>query len=139
MFFGDIGPTWWGEGGVSFYNPSVPGITLGRGYAIKRTQFMELLAQENGWSITIKQDSNLWLNGHNFGSRYGNVIRVGENHGVPVVTFTANSFPDPLEPSDAYKKTVMLGLEETYPGIDAAAWLVCTQREYRRHHEHAGV
>ncbi|HSK67767.1 MAG TPA: hypothetical protein VLA21_00735, partial [Candidatus Limnocylindria bacterium] len=57
---------------------------------------------------------------------YGNRVPLGTLDGLPVCTLTRmpeHDFTRPNLPSGKYLETIRLGLAETYPGLDADAYL----------------
>lgn len=94
---GSIGETRnWGAGGVAFIDPrkkTGPG-TICRMWKITEAQYCELRAQEGDW--------------------YNLVMEVGEAGGFPMLTITHEAaLANLLCPSDAYIKTIALGLRQT--------------------------
>ena len=65
-----------------------------RMWKITKAQYSEVKAQEGGW--------------------YNREIEIGETDGLPMVTITHNAvLTNLLCPSDAYIKTIALGLKQT--------------------------
>jgi hypothetical protein len=88
----------WGAGGVAFIDPQEDKKlkTFCRMWKITKEQYEEVRDQE-GWS---------W---------YGKEIPLGEDSGVPIYTITNDAIlSNIICPSDAYIKTIALGLKETY-------------------------
>jgi hypothetical protein len=86
----------WGPGGVAFISPreNTRAETLGRMWLITRDQYAEVREQEGSW--------------------YSKEIELGKNDGIPVYTIThAVELANILPPSQAYMKTIALGLKET--------------------------
>jgi hypothetical protein len=88
----------WGGGGVAFIHPEreldEAGWTLGRMWKITWKQHEEVKGQEGCW--------------------YSHEIHLGEEDGVPILTITSKQYLTPNKPSEAYLKTMALGLKETY-------------------------
>jgi hypothetical protein len=86
----------WGPGGVAFISPEKDerALTAGRLWRITRAQYTEVKRKEGPW--------------------YRKEIKLGESDGISIYTIThevelANLIP----PSEAYLKTIALGLKET--------------------------
>jgi hypothetical protein len=88
----------WGPGGVAFISTckDEKTKTLCRMWKIKREQYEEVKTQEGP-------------------SWYDYEIPLGDEDGIPVYTITnKNNLNNILQPSEAYLKTIALGLKETY-------------------------
>lgn len=88
----------WGPGGVAFVNPDEgeKSKTFCRMWKITKEQYEEVRTQEG----------RAW---------YDKEIKIGEEGGVPIYTMTSKKIQtNLLSPSDAYIKTIALGLRETY-------------------------
>ena len=88
----------WGTGGVAFIDPNQKEDmkTLGRIWKLTKQQYQEVRSQEGG-------------------SWYNKEILLGHDCGVPIYTITNSAvLPNVLCPSDAYIKTIILGLRETF-------------------------
>lgn len=88
----------WGRGGVAFigHHENKGLKTFCRMWKITREQYEEVRDQEGR-------------------SWYGKEIPLGENGGVPIYTITNEAvLSNIICPSDAYLKTIALGLKETY-------------------------
>ena len=88
----------WGPGGVAFIDPNEnKGVkTFCRMWKLTKEQYKEVRDQEGR-------------------SWYGKEIRLGDDCGIPIYTITNGAvLPNVLCPSDAYIKTIVLGLKETY-------------------------
>lgn len=88
----------WGRGGVAFigYHEDKGSKTYCRMWKITREQYEEVRDQEGRY----------W---------YGKEIPLGEDGGVPIYTITNQTvLSNIICPSDAYIKTIALGLKETY-------------------------
>lgn len=87
----------WGRGGVAFIAPQKDegSKTFCRMWKIGKGQYDEVRKQEGRW--------------------YRKEIPLGEDSGVPICTITNNALlSNIICPSDAYIKTIALGLKETY-------------------------
>lgn len=89
----------WGLGGVAFISTdkeeNSENWTLGRMWKITRKQYEEVRNQEG----------RTW---------YNEEIHLGEEDGIPIYAITSkNKLSNILPPSDAYLKTIALGLKET--------------------------
>ena len=86
----------WSSKGVSFYDPSLPGITHMRLYNISRAQMHEVQVQEGS--------SPNW---------YGNLLTLGiHEDGCPIYTFTSEAAHKRNPPSDAYLGLIRKALIE---------------------------
>ncbi|KAK7265859.1 hypothetical protein RJT34_33483 [Clitoria ternatea] len=135
IFFGRDSSHSWGLGGVAFLNPekNFQHKTYMCLYKISLEQFNDILFQENCLSLnassplfditTMNAISNKEFNSLEVfkGAWYGNVVHLGKEQGIPVITMTC-SLPDielfksgklPLRaPNKAYANTLMKGLVE---------------------------
>jgi len=88
----------WGYGGVAFISPhkDEKTKTLCRMWKITKDQYIEVKKQEgSGW--------------------YNEEIEIGKEGGIPIYTITNKvDLANVLPPSEAYLKTIALGLRETY-------------------------
>jgi hypothetical protein len=96
--------------------------TYGCIYLITYGQFNDVVRQENGRNVpgTIVApsfdalaDGDYWqIDGFRL---YGGVIKIGTRHGHPILSLTASHENNMVgTPSEAYVKTIISGLEETY-------------------------
>lgn len=90
----------WGRGGVAFINPN-------KEKDVNKWSFSRM------WKITGEQYKEVKeLEGR---TSYNHVIKLGEENGIPIYTITnSENLSNVLPPSDAYLKTMVLGLKETY-------------------------
>lgn len=89
----------WENKAVAFLDDTKAGYALGRIYKITREQYEEVKLQE--------------------GAKYTRKVDLGEVEGLPVYTFTDVAVrSDRGEPSEAYFRTILEGLQETYPERD---------------------
>ncbi|MED6119857.1 Histone deacetylase 5 [Stylosanthes scabra] len=134
IFFGREATHTWGPGGVAFLNPEETSqhkthMCL---YKISLEQFNDILFQENGLSIDVVSplvDITILdaISEKEFNSQevkdgwYGNVVYLGKEQDIPVVTMTCSladiegfkSGKLPLKPpNEAYAKTLIKGLVE---------------------------
>ncbi|SRR6266852_6059118 len=97
--------------------------TFGRMYLLSYGQFNDVVRQENGrdvpGKIVVPPFQDLSRDGHFdiAGFRlYGRFIKIGVQDGDPILTLTATQDDFTIgAPSEAYVKTIVAGLEETYP------------------------
>ena len=97
--------------------------TLGRMYLIKKTQFVEVVRQENARkpndpSIDINFEATI-TNGFSEiqGNWYRRIIFLGTKNGYPIFTFTAQWLDRDIilnPPGVKYLKTIIHGIQETY-------------------------
>ena len=121
LYFAELADRW--GGGVAFISPqsSPQHKTLCRVYLIKRQQFEELMAQENR---VAKKKFKIDFEQLETQSRYpacsgwyGEALKVGVHAGRPVYTFTKSISKQQARtrPSEAYLKTIIMGLVESWP------------------------
>ena len=115
----------WEDKGVAFVKSErdLNAQTLGRMYLITREQFVQIVRQENGRSpdnprISIDFEETI-AQGQSMikGGWYSRVIYLSEEDGYPIFTFTGRWEDDaipPNKPCEAYRKTIIRGLRETY-------------------------
>ena len=115
----------WGDGGTAVvdhdHNPITP--TLARAYRIARTQFEDVLAQENRLATPVQLDLGALLAGpiDVANRKYGRVDLVGEIEGEPAVTLASPQQPSGLAPADlSYLRVMAIGLAEAW-GFDPRA------------------
>lgn len=90
----------WGYGGVAFIGPH---------------EDKEVKTFCRMWKITREQYEEVWDQEGRSRSWYGKEIPLGDNGGVPIYTITNEAvLSNIIRPSDAYLKTIALGLKETY-------------------------
>ncbi|MBA3233106.1 MAG: histone deacetylase [Propionibacteriales bacterium] len=111
-------PTW--GGGVAFYEPDAPGVTLGRAYLLTAGQLADVAAQEMHRRPDVDLDlAPLWSDRQFVlgPGRYERLLVVGEIRGVRVVTFTSSWSRDEVQlnaPAAAYLRTMAIGLREAH-------------------------
>lgn len=91
----------WDDMGVAFLDAEREGHAYGRIYKITEEQYNEVKRME--------------------GPSYRNKLELGELEGLPVVSFTCFTSPQPNTPSADYLKTILAGLQETYPAYRESA------------------
>lgn len=132
----------WGGGGLAFIDVRERGSSWGRAYSISYEQFVDVVAQENGFKpgvaglLTREQVEALRARGEGAtldvgtGTLYSHVVYLGDDaHGHPRLSFTC----PPAEfdawahnaPSAAYYRVILSGLVEAGMPLHAA-------REYMR-------
>jgi hypothetical protein len=122
LYFADHSETW--GGAPAFVRRSSSNVSVyARMYLISYDQFNDVVRQENGRRIPgativpnyleIAQGCEWRLDNIRL---YGRMLRIGFEETIPIITFTATS--DDFEvgpPSECYVRTIVSGLEETYP------------------------
>lgn len=122
LYFANHSKSW--NASIAFVRHAESGThTYGRMYLLSYGQFNDVVRQENGrdvpGNIVVPPFEDLAHTDHFdiAGFRlYGRFIKTGTQDGCPVLTLTATQ--DKFEvgaPSEAYVKTIVAGLEETYP------------------------
>lgn len=92
----------WG-GGVAFLNYRTPGLTYGKIYKLKKSQFLDIYYQEHQ------------------SKEYDALIYLGEDEQIPVFTFTSSyKLKDIEKPSKKYLDVIKDGLKETYKDLTVA-------------------
>ncbi len=122
LYFADHSESW--GGAIAFIRRTVSDArTYGRIYLITYSQFNDVVRQENGRNVPgsiVVPSFDVLANGDQWeidGFRlYGGVIKIGARHGLPILSLTAAHENHIVgAPSEAYVKTIVSGLEETYP------------------------
>lgn len=118
----------WGEGGMAFYDHTVPGPTPARAYRITVQQFADVAAQEMhklpdpGNPIEQVIAGGISGGRHSAGpGHYETLIEVGERDGIPMYTFTAPGGMHEVartRPSERYLTTIATGLREAHAWDD---------------------
>ncbi|GAA2696751.1 MULTISPECIES: histone deacetylase [Actinosynnema] len=132
VYFTTHSPVW--DGGRAFYDPSLPGVAVGRAYLVTTGQFSDVAAQEMYRAPGEDLDlSGVLATGRaELGpGRYETLVKVGEADGRPALTFTAPWRADEVRhtrPSAAYLRMLAGGLRETlaWQPEQAAAHLAST-------------
>ena len=121
LYFAEHSESW--GGAIAFIRRTASGAhTYGRMYLITYGQFNDVVRQENGRPIPDRvvvpsfdslPDADHWeIEGY---ERYGGIIKIGARHGHPILSLTAAHENHIVgTPSEAYVKTIVSGLEETY-------------------------
>jgi hypothetical protein len=118
VYFGWESPTW--GGGIAFYDPDLPGESVGVVYLLTLGQFSDVAAQEMHRAPGVDLDlAELWNHGrHEVGpGRYESLHVVGRIAEAPVVTFTASQTTEAIDynpPAPAYLSTMACGLAESH-------------------------
>jgi hypothetical protein len=122
LYFADHSESW--GGAIGFIRRTVSDArTYGRIYLVTYGQFNDVVRQENGRNVPgpivvpsfdALAEGDYWqLDGFRL---YGGVIKIGTRHGHPILSLTAAHENHIVgAPSEAYVKTIISGLEETYP------------------------
>jgi hypothetical protein len=120
--FGGVSGVW--GGALAFYDRSAEGRLAGRAYLITFGQFSDVVAQEARQPVTgdLTPDGNGAWQARS--TVYESVVQVGEQDGVPMLSFTSTRSREPAAPSEAYLRTIMRGLGQTF------GWRPQTSAEY---------
>jgi hypothetical protein len=122
LYFADHSKSW--GGAIAFIRRTVSDArTYGRIYLITYGQFNDVVLQENGRDVpgrvvvpsfeALAQADHWEIDGFRL---YGGVIKTGARHGHPTLSLTAaHENHEVGAPSEAYVKTIVTGLKETYP------------------------
>ncbi|MEV6103136.1 histone deacetylase [Streptomyces sp. NPDC051940] len=108
----------WG-GGRAFYDPGGPGVVWARAHLLTVGQFSDIAAQEMGRAPGRDLDLTAVLAEGRAAlgpGRYETLVRPGDLHGLPLLTFTAPFSQTEAElnaPSAAYLRHLADGLAET--------------------------
>jgi hypothetical protein len=105
--------------GMAFYDPEAPGEVAARAYLITVEQFVDVLAQETLRSPGMALDLAPAFRGDRYSNGVGGysvLVRVGERHGLPLVTFTrerraGHAF---MAPSEPYLRAMAIGLRQAH-------------------------
>lgn len=123
LYFAGHSQTW--GGAPAFIRQSTRNIrAYGRIYLISYDQFNDVVRQENGRNgsgrIIVPDHAEL-----TYGTawsilgtgKYRRILRIGIDEGISIVTITAeqNDVQEIAAPSECYVRTIVSGLEETYP------------------------
>jgi hypothetical protein len=105
--------------GMAFYDANVAGEVAARAYLITTEQFVDVLAQETRRSPGMTLDLGPVFRGERYSNGVGGysiLVRVGERHGLPLVTFTRDrrSVSTLVAPSVLYLATMATGLREAH-------------------------
>jgi hypothetical protein len=110
----------WGGGFARLEHSETSPPSLGRRYLITWSQFDDLVAQESRRPSVPLPIADLEPGVHHLvgDGAYDNLLALPPVNGVPVVTFTAPTPPEVLEPaapSPAYLGTIVRGLADVHP------------------------
>jgi len=89
LYFAGHSSVW--RAGMAFYDANVAGEVAARAYLITTEQFVDVLAQETRQSPGMTLDLGPVFRGERYSNGVGGypiLVRVGERHGLPLVTFT---------------------------------------------------
>jgi hypothetical protein len=112
LTFGGVSGVW--GGALAFYDRNAEGSLAARAYLVTFGQFSDVVAQE------AKQQVSVDLTPVGDGSWrarstvYESVVQVGEQDGVPIVSFTSTRSHEPAAPSAPYLRTILRGLGQTF-------------------------
>jgi hypothetical protein len=116
LYFGRWSNKW--SGGVCYLDDSdiKSNQTYAKMYLISKTQFLDLLAMENGHNpgdlnIDLEFEKEVVVEGL---SNYDKLIKLGEFDGYPKITFTSSEIKEYNDPSESYIETISKGLVETF-------------------------
>jgi hypothetical protein len=115
----------WG-GALAFYDRSADGMLAGRAYQITFGQFSDVVAQEARQRVSedlVPNGDGSW---QARSTAYECVVQVGEQDGVPILSFTSARARDPAPPSAAYLRTILRGLAQAFAWSpdESAAYLL---------------
>ena len=113
IYFAGRSSSW--RAGMAFYDPEASGEVAARAYLITAEQFVDVLAQETLRSPGMALDLAPAFRGDRYSNGvggYSDLVRVGERHGLPLVTFTrerraGHAF---MAPSGPYLTAMAIGL-----------------------------
>jgi hypothetical protein len=110
------------DGGMAVYDAEHPGWVAARAYLLTAGQFGDVLAQEMrqppGTEVDLTPVHRAGR--HSYGpGRYQTLLRVGNRHGLPMLTFTSAQQVRRLSaPTAAYLRTMAVGLRESHGWSD---------------------
>lgn len=117
----------WNHGGVGFIgnkkDTSLP--TLGRMYLITRSQFIDVIRQENSDASKMEIDFDMVIEKGGLVIRdkawYGKLLYLGKDSDAPIFTFThQKTISTKVRPDENYLITLIQGLQESYALSDDA-------------------
>jgi hypothetical protein len=120
--FGGVSSVW--GGALAFYDRAVEGTLAARAYLITFGQFSDVVAQEARRQVAgdlVATDDGGWRAPSRV---YESIVRVGEQDGVPILSFTSAQSRAAAPPSEAYLRTILRGLEQTF------GWTPAVSAEY---------
>ncbi|MBA9004775.1 histone deacetylase [Thermomonospora cellulosilytica] len=129
VYFAHTSLTW--GGGMAFYDPELPGRAAARAYLLSAGQFADVISQEMRRAVGTDLDLSeaVRTGRQRLGpGRYETIVKVGEDGGVPMLTFTAPHGAADAElnaPSAPYLRMLGRGLRESHgwPAERAARYL----------------
>ncbi|MDZ7673490.1 MAG: hypothetical protein U5K30_00230 [Acidimicrobiales bacterium] len=125
LYFGRSGGARWGPGGVAFIDPMrSDAAALGLAYLVSTEQYLDVICQENSWSVPPRPDDALPAPGSGAvdvtppGERpgwYRSVVTLEPIDGVPALTFTHPVVEPSSEPAPAaYLRVIAEGLADEH-------------------------
>jgi hypothetical protein len=121
LCFGGVSGVW--GGALAFYDRRGEGSLAARAYLVTFGQFSDIVAQEARQQVSgdlSPVGEGRW---QALSTVYESVMRVGEEDGVPILSFTSAQSRDPAAPSASYLRTILRGLTQTFgwsPEVSAA-------------------
>ncbi|TNY37142.1 histone deacetylase [Thermomonospora catenispora] len=118
VYFAHTSPTW--GGGMAFYDPGLPGRVAARAYLLSVSQFADVISQEMHREVGRDLDLTeaVRTGRQRLGpGRYETIVKVGEDGGVPMLTFTAPHGAAEARlnaPSAPYLRVLGRGLRESH-------------------------
>ena len=117
LYFAGHSSVW--RAGMAFYDANVAGEVAARAYLITTEQFVDVLAQETRQSPGMTLDLGPVFRGERYSNGVGGypiLVRVGERHGLPLVTFTRDrrNVSTLAAPSVLYLAAMATGLREAH-------------------------
>jgi hypothetical protein len=117
VYFAGHSSVW--RAGMAFYDPDATGEVATRAYLITTEQFVDVLAQETRRSPGMTLDLGPIFRGERYSKGVGGypiLVRVGESHGLPLVTFTCERRAAPAfaAPSEPYLAAMAIGLSQAH-------------------------
>jgi hypothetical protein len=113
LTFGGVSTVW--GGALAFHDRAAEGSLAARAYLISFGQFSDVVAQEARLRVTTDLlPSAIEGEWEAPSSVYESVSRIGEQDGVPILSFTSVRSHEPAAPSAAYLRTILRGLEQTF-------------------------
>jgi hypothetical protein len=101
-------------GGVSGVWGGALASLAARAYLVTFGQFSDVVAQEARQQVAedlAPAGSGAW---HARSTVYESVLQVGEQDGVPILSFTSTRSHEPAAPSEPYLRTILRGLRQTF-------------------------
>jgi hypothetical protein len=112
LCFGGVSGVW--GGALAFYDQKADGSLAARAYQVTFGQFSDIVAQEARQQVSgdlSPVGEGCW---RALSTVYESVMRVGEEDGLPVLSFTSALSRDPAPPSAPYLRTILRGLGQTF-------------------------